>query len=106
MNQYSISLRIVMKTLLLVFLLMLVLQSGTALVAATRTTSQSGNWSATTTWGGNPAPVAGDDAIVNGGFTVTVDLPNAACLSIQLGGSTLGTGSGTIVFNGGSQLTV
>ena len=72
----------------------------------TRTSSQSGNWSASATWGGNPAPVSGDDVIINGGFTVTVDLPNAACLSIQLGGSALGQGTGTLSFAGGSQLTV
>ena len=74
--------------------------------AATRTSSQSGNWSATTTWGSNPAPVAGDDVIINGGFTVTVDVSNAACLSIQVGGSALGTGTGTLSFLSGSVLLV
>jgi hypothetical protein len=74
--------------------------------AATRISSQSGNWSASTTWGGNPAPVAGDDVIINGGFTVTVDASNAACLSIQLGGSVLNAGAGTLAFNSGTQVAV
>ena len=90
--------------ILLAVVLILVL--GTDAYAITRTSSQSGNWSASSTWGGNPAPVAGDDVIINGGFTVTVDIPNAACLSIQLGGSALGQGAGTLGFTSGSQVTV
>jgi hypothetical protein len=86
-------------------ILMTLLTVSTAF-AVTKTTSQSGNWSSTTTWGGNPAPVAGDDVIINGGFTVTVDIPNAACLTLQLGGSVLGTGTGTLTFTSGSVLTV
>jgi hypothetical protein len=74
--------------------------------AATRTTSQSGNWSASSTWGGNPFPTVGDDVIINGDFTVTIDIPNATCLSLQIGGSVLGQGTGTIVFTNGSQLSV
>lgn len=74
--------------------------------AATRTTTQSGNWSAAATWGGNPAPLAGDDVIVNGNFTVTVDVANATCLALQLGGTTGGTGAGTLAFNAGTKLTV
>ncbi len=87
-------------------MILLIMFTGTDAFAVTRTSSQSGNWSSTTTWGGNPAPVAGDDVIINGGFTVTVDVPNAACLSIQLGGSALGTGTGTLSFTSGSHLTV
>ena len=80
--------------------------SGGSTLALTVTSSQSGNWSATSTWGGNPIPVAGDDVIINGGFTVTVDIPNATCLSIQLGGSALGQGTGTLAFASGSHVTV
>jgi hypothetical protein len=89
---------------LLTFVLILFL--GMDLFAVTKTSSQSGNWSAASTWGGDPRPVAGDDVIINGGFTVTVDIPNAACLSIQLGGSALNTGTGTLSFTSGSQVTV
>ena len=74
--------------------------------AATKTTSQSGNWSATTTWGGSSAPVAGDVVIIDGGSTVTVDIPNATCLSVQLGGSSLGTGTGTLTFTNGSHVII
>jgi Secretion system C-terminal sorting domain len=74
--------------------------------AATRTTSQSGNWSSSSTWGNNPPPVAGDDVIINGDFTVTLDIPSATCLSIQLGGSALGQGTGTLIFTNGSQVVV
>src|ERR1041385_7790149 len=84
----------------------LILLSRTDSCGVTRTSSQSGNWSATGTWGGNPAPVAGDDVIINGGFTVTVDVSNAACLSVQLGGTTLSTGSGPPSFASGFQLTM
>ena len=88
------------------FTFVLILLLGTSALAITRTSSQSGNWSATTTWGGNPAPVVGDDVIINGGFTVTVDVSNAACLSIQLGGSVLNAGTGTLSFTSGSQVTI
>ncbi|MCX6150806.1 MAG: hypothetical protein NTX22_09800 [Ignavibacteriales bacterium] len=84
----------------------LILLLGTKVFAISKTTSQSGNWSASSTWGGNPSPVAGDDIIIDGGFTVTVDIPDAVCLSIQLGGSALGLGTGTLLFTGGSQVTV
>lgn len=40
---------------------------------ATRTSSQTGNWSDTATWGGAAKPGAGDIAIISSGHTVTVD---------------------------------
>jgi hypothetical protein len=86
--------------------LLLILAAGSAALALTKTISQSGNWSSPSTWGGNPIPSAGDDVIISGGFSVSVDVPNATCLSVQLGGSVLGTGTGTLTFTGGSQLTV
>ncbi|MDD8018054.1 MAG: T9SS type A sorting domain-containing protein [Bacteroidota bacterium] len=93
-------------TTVIFFTIISIMIFGMDVVGATKISSQSGNWSATTTWGGNPVPVAGDDVIINGGFTVTVDISNAACLSLQLGGSALNTGSGTLSFTNGSQLTV
>jgi hypothetical protein len=92
-------------TLVMIALALLSLLGGD-MVAATVTSSQSGNWNSTSTWGGNPAPVAGDVVIINGNFTVTVDVPNAACLSIQLGATTAGAGAGTLSFSSGSQVTV
>jgi len=88
------------------FTFVLILLNQTSSFAVTKTSSQSGNWSALSTWGGSSAPVTGDDVIINGGFTVTVDVSDAACLSIQLGGSALGTGTGTLSFSSVSQLTV
>ena len=87
-----------------VFILILVL--GRETFAITKTSSLSGNWSAPATWGGGSVPTAGDDVIINGGCSVTVDVSNAACLSIQLGGSALNTGTGTLSFASGSQLMV
>lgn len=40
---------------------------------ATRTSTQSGNWSDTATWGGSAKPGAGDIAVIATGHTVTVD---------------------------------
>jgi hypothetical protein len=40
---------------------------------ATRTSTQSGNFNSTTTWGGNPVPVDGDSFIVSAGHIVTID---------------------------------
>jgi hypothetical protein len=87
-------------------LLALCMSIGSTAFALTVTSTQSGNWSAPSTWGGNPAPLAGDAVIINGGFTVTLDVSNADCTSIQLGGTLSNTGNGTLAFTGGSQLTV
>jgi hypothetical protein len=40
---------------------------------AIRTSTQSGNFNSTTTWGGNPVPVDGDSFIVAPGHIVTID---------------------------------
>ncbi len=73
---------------------------------STRTSTQSGNWSSTSTWGGNPVPTSADAVIINGGFTVTVDVPNASCASVQVGGSTSNAGTGGLTFANGSHLTI
>ena len=41
--------------------------------AAVRTSTQTGNWSSTSTWGGSAAPGDGDQAVIAAGHTVTVD---------------------------------
>jgi hypothetical protein len=87
-----------------IFLLVIIVSSN--IYSVTKTSTQSGNWSAPSTWGGNPAPTAGDDVIINGDFTITIDIPNATCLSLQIGGSVLGQGTGTLSFTNGSQLSV
>jgi filamentous hemagglutinin family protein len=80
---------------------------------ADRYSVANGNWDSVNTWsatdGGAPGasvPVAGDNAIINRGWTVTVNIANAACSSIQIGGTTGGSGNGTLTFNAGSQVTV
>jgi hypothetical protein len=93
-------------TLLKLFPVIIALLLGLSSFAATKITSQSGNWSSTSTWGGTTAPVAGDNVIIDGGFTVTIDIPNAVCSSIQLGGSVLGAGTGTLTLSSGTHLTV
>ncbi|MEP7143426.1 MAG: hypothetical protein ABI707_11170, partial [Ferruginibacter sp.] len=89
-----------------IFIFIVVLHTATSVFAGTKISSQSGNWSDASTWGGNPAPVAGDDVIINGGFGITVDISNATSLSLQLGGSTQGAGTGAISFSASGQLTV
>ena len=79
---------------------------GGDMIAATVTSSQSGNWNSTSTWGGSPVPGAGDVVIITGNFTVTLDVANAACSTIQLGGTASGAGDGTLTFNSGTQLAV
>ncbi|MEI7982509.1 MAG: hypothetical protein WCI71_12720, partial [Bacteroidota bacterium] len=88
------------------FILILVILDGTSAFAVTKTSSQSGNWSASSTWGGAATPSAGDDVIINGGFTVTADVANAECLSLQIGGSVQTAGTGVLSFTGGSVLLV
>ena len=81
-----------MKNMLTTALLALAFLPGIGARAATITSTQSGAWSSSTTWGGGPAPSAGDAVVVNGDFTVTVDVPSAACLNLQLGGTTSNSG--------------
>lgn len=66
------------------------------------------NWSALTTGSGTGgAPSSSDTITLFGGATLTVDIANAVCGSIQLGSSSGGQpGSGNLVFNAGSQATV
>ena len=87
------------------FLIVLIL-NGNRSFAATKITTQSGNWSSSSTWGGTPSPIAGDNVIIDGGFVINVDIPNALCSSIQIGGSALGAGTGTLTLSAGTHVTV
>ncbi|WP_066403007.1 MBG domain-containing protein [Flavisolibacter tropicus] len=80
----------------------------------TFTSSISGNWNSPATWGfpGNPTPQAGinypgstDVVNVAPNQNVTVNINNAACASIQLGGNT-NSSIAQLTFNSGSQLLV
>lgn len=65
-----------------------------------------GNWDAVSTWGGSGYPVAGDSVTIDSGKTVTVNIPNASCASLNIGTGGLFAGDGTLTFLPGSQLIV
>lgn len=76
------------------------------LFGVTYTSTTSGVWSSSTTWGGSGTPSAGDTVIIKNGSTVTVDISSAQCGEVYLGSNTNpNKGDGTISFNSGSQLT-
>jgi len=63
---------------------------------ASITCAQSGNWNSTSTWTGGVVPTSADNVTISDGRTVTVNITNAACSSLTLGGG--GTSNGTITF--------
>lgn len=65
---------------------------------ATRTSSQAGNWSSSSTWGGSAAPGNGDTAVI--GHAVTVDA------SVTVGTSGVAGTAAVTVNSGGGALTV
>lgn len=73
--------------------------------SATLTSTQSGAWNSSTTWGG-AIPAAGDNVIIHGEFTVTVNSADAVCTSLQLGGTLDNSGDGSLAFANGSHLKV
>ena len=82
--------------------------------AATYYSRATGNWNINTTWSNTSGgaavtagsfPVAGDAVIIEGGFTVTVNV-SSACASVQLGHTGATASAGTLTFSGTSTLTV
>jgi hypothetical protein len=94
-----------MKKLLLFLFITLFAAFQLNAIAATRTASQTGNWNATSTWGGSSFPVSGDTVIINGNYTITINVSGAACNSLVVGAAS-GNGISTLSFNSGSSLTV
>lgn len=77
---------------------------------AAYTSTQTGNWASTSTWGGSGPPVSGDTATIAATHTVTVpDGTTAVCgTSPATGGAAALVITGTLVVGGGAsgQLTV
>lgn len=71
--------------------------------AANKTASTSGNWNSTTTWGGS-IPTASDAVTINKDITVTVNVANAVCASLNINNNKAGTAN--ITFLAASILTV
>ena len=99
--------RVVVKGAVIVAALALLLLAAPSAYARACASNATGNWSSPATWTtcGGVVPLAADSVKITGAFTVTVDVSNAVAASIQVGGAP-GTGTATLVFNSGSQLTV
>lgn len=70
---------------------------------ATRTSTQSGNFNSTSTWGGNPVPVDGDSFIVSVGHIVTINSdirPTNGFADSEVDGKLHITGTGKLRMNG------
>ncbi|WP_318350657.1 Ig-like domain-containing protein [Aquipluma nitroreducens] len=66
---------------------------------ATIISVRSGNWNATNTWNSGVVPTSTDIVIIRGGYTVTVNVTNATCSTLQIGGDpTNGNNYGTLAF--------
>jgi hypothetical protein len=67
-------------------------------------TATGGNWNAPATWVGGIVPGTGTAVTIVGGATVTVNIGNASCASLQIGSGTRSTA--IVSFANGSSLTV
>lgn len=86
-----------MKQLAALFLILLL----QPMLAATRTSSQSGNWDNNATWGGSAFPVSGDVANINGDHVITIPLGvSVAALQVLIGQTVNVTNISTLIING------
>src|SRR2546428_259125 len=79
----------------LLALLATLLCAPTAL-GATKTSAATGNWNTAGTWSPSGVPTAADDVVINGNFTVTLDV-TTNCVSLTVNAHTA---------NGTSQLSI
>ena len=100
-----------------VLALVAMLLGASSVSAATYYSRASGNWNTNTTWsltsggsavGSGVYPVAGDTVIIERTYTVTNNIANAACASVQLGSTATTTSRGALTFSasGSPALTV
>lgn len=76
-------------------------------LSAQKVAAASGNWSNPAIWSPSGVPSSTDAVTIASGFTVTVDISNAVCSSLQLGGSSAGAfGVLTFVATGSPKVTV
>ena len=71
--------------------------------AVTKTAVATGNWSAAATWSPSGVPASGDDVIIKGGFTVTVD-GTYTCRNLNVGDAT--ASNATLTANASGNLTI
>lgn len=71
--------------------------------AVTKTAVATGNWSASATWSPSGVPASGDDVIIKGGFTVTVD-GTYTCRNLNVGDAT--ASNATLTANASGNLTI
>ncbi len=58
----------------------------------------SGNWNDDATWSGTGIPTSSDVVQIRGGFTVYVNITNAVCASLKVGGDNANNNTGTLNF--------
>ncbi|HRH65070.1 MAG TPA: hypothetical protein PLU53_02110, partial [Bacteroidia bacterium] len=69
--------------------------------AATKTSSQSGNWTSSSTWSPAGVPAAGDNVVISGTHSVTIDNNKSVQnLTVNSGGTLLWTSGKRITING------
>jgi len=108
-NNYISQLHFISKHLFTLLILVLLVFGGGSVSATTYYSVADGNWNTPGTWSKNDRgtplttgfPVVGDVVTITRGWTVTVNITNAACTSLQLGTVAGGSGqTGALTFSG------
>ena len=73
---------------------------------AARTASVSGNWSSTTTWGGQAVPTNADNVIINSNIAVTLTIASVYNGTMSMADGSSITGNYTLIPNSNSTITV